>query len=415
METKVKWAPGILSQNRKRLNSMRKTRLSLNRRTVDPNWNTTGWRAHLRKHLMSNQFMNESIIDKLLYFIASVDMTFSAFVGCCVDGVLKDLIIEAGINYFSDNGGDITNALRDYVDNNYENYELLKMRLYEVKDSEVDGKDENVLDLASLENEMLDIVSDIDNIEIVDPDLMEKEHGDLSDIDLSIDEEIDNLNEEFDHTIEYPGIHSNIEDYFQISDTILGKGEFGTVKQGTDKNTGEEVAIKVISKSQLQDIPVLQNEIDILRRCKHPHIVELKSVFETHSNLYIVMELVKGGELYDEIIERNYFTEQDAANIMRQVLEALAYIHSNGIIHRDLKLENLLLSNKKASGNDLIVKLADFGLSRIYRGQIVRTACGTPFYVAPEVLLGTGYGTEVDMWSAGVMLYILFFQLFSLR
>ena len=119
------------------------------------------------------------------------------------------------------------------------------------------------------------------------------------------------------------------------------------------------------------------------------------------------MELVRGGELYDEILARNQFTEQDAANIMKQVFEALAYIHSNGIIHRDLKLENLLLVNKNASGDELIVKLADFGLSRIYRGQIVRTACGTPFYVAPEVLLGTGYGTEVEMWSAGVMLFIL--------
>jgi len=115
------------------------------------------------------------------------------------------------------------------------------------------------------------------------------------------------------------------------------------------------------------------------------------------------MELMEGGELYEEIVKRKTFTEADAAELIRQLCEALAYLHERGIVHRDLKLENLLLKKK----GSLEIKLADFGLSKLYSGQALQTACGTPFYVAPDVLLGTGYGPAVDMWSVGVLLYVL--------
>jgi len=129
----------------------------------------------------------------------------------------------------------------------------------------------------------------------------------------------------------------------------------------------------------------------------------MKAIFDTEDTLFIVMELMEGGELYDEIVKRKTFTEADAATIVKQLCEALQYLHKRGIVHRDLKLENLLL--KKKGG--LEIKLADFGLSKLYSGQALQTACGTPFYVAPDVLLGSGYGPEVDMWSVGVLLYVL--------
>jgi len=224
-------------------------------------------------------------------------------------------------------------------------------------------------------------------------------------LESSEEEKIKNKNKE--NTLDIPGVNDLLENHYELLDLVLGKGEFGVVKMGKDKKTSEEVAVKVIDKHNIKDTPILQNEIDILRRCNHTHIVQLKAVFETKDFIYIVIELVRGGELYEEIIRRNSFSEKDASYIFRQIVDALSYLHENGIIHRDLKLENLLLVNKNAKGKDIIVKLADFGLSRIYQGQMVKTACGTPFYVAPEVLLGTGYGPEVDMWSSGVMLYIL--------
>jgi serine/threonine protein kinase len=164
------------------------------------------------------------------------------------------------------------------------------------------------------------------------------------------------------------------------------------------------VAVKIIDKSKVEESPqLLQNEIDIMAKVNHPHVVGLRAVFDTPSTLFIVMELVQGGELYELIVERKTFSEKDTSHIMGQVFSALEYLHEIGIVHRDLKLENMLLNDKKV----LSVKVADFGLSKLYSGQALQTACGTPFYVAPDILLGTGYGPEVDMWACGVLLYIL--------
>lgn len=184
----------------------------------------------------------------------------------------------------------------------------------------------------------------------------------------------------------------------------LCSGFFATVKVGIDKKTNEKVAVKIIDKSKVEESPqLLQNEIDIMAKVNHPHVVGLKAVFDTPATLFIVMELVQGGELYEMIVERKTFSEKDTAHIMGQVFSALEYLHGIGIVHRDLKLENMLLNDKK----NLEVKVADFGLSKLYSGQALQTACGTPFYVAPDILLGTGYGPEVDMWACGVLLYIL--------
>jgi len=195
----------------------------------------------------------------------------------------------------------------------------------------------------------------------------------------------------------------DIDKYYEVTSQVLGQGYFAIVKVGIDKKTSEKVAVKAVNKSLVEKEETLGNEIDILGSIEHPSVVSMKAIFDTDDTLFIVMELMDGGELYDEIVKRKTFTEHDASVIVRQLCEALQYLHKRGIVHRDLKLENLLL--KKKGG--LEIKLADFGLSKLYSGQALQTACGTPFYVAPDVLLGSGYGPEVDMWSVGVLLYVL--------
>merc|ERR1712137_956515 len=130
--------------------------------------------------------------------------------------------------------------------------------------------------------------------------------------------------------------------------------------------------------------------MQVLESVKHPNIIELKEVFETDEMLYIVTEVVTGGELFDRIVNKGSYTEKDAASLVRKFLEAL---------------ENLLLKSKD---NDTDIKLADFGLSKIVGQEVLmQTACGTPGYVAPEILQAKGYGKEVDLWSVGVITYIL--------
>jgi calcium/calmodulin-dependent protein kinase I len=197
----------------------------------------------------------------------------------------------------------------------------------------------------------------------------------------------------------------SIEEYYEITDEVLGEGFFAVVKLGYDKESRERVAIKLINKELVEREETLDNEIDILRSIDHPNVVSMRAIFDTDDILFIVMDLMEGGELYNEIVKRKAFTEADASYIMRQVFDALKYLHSQEpvIVHRDLKLENLLLVRP----DSLDIKLADFGLSRIYSGKKLQTACGTPFYVAPEIVFGTGYGPGVDMWAAGVLLYVL--------
>jgi calcium/calmodulin-dependent protein kinase I len=171
--------------------------------------------------------------------------------------------------------------------------------------------------------------------------------------------------------------------------------------------SGEIFAAKVISKSKLktEDLGRLEVELAVLQQVDHPNIISLKEVFETNHMLYIVTELVTGGELFDRIVSRGSYTERDAAGLVKKLIEAIAYLHTRGIVHRDIKPENLLLST---ANEDTQVKIADFGLSKILGDSVMmQTACGTPGYVAPEILASKGYGKEVDMWSIGVVTYIL--------
>jgi len=187
----------------------------------------------------------------------------------------------------------------------------------------------------------------------------------------------------------------------------LGKGAFSVVHLAVHKKTGDKVAVKIIDKTIATaeaDERRLKNEVDILKKVRHPNIIALIDIFETDSNLYLIMELVTGGELFDKIVEKGQYTERDAAGIVNKMLSAVEYLHNNNIAHRDLKPENLLLK----AGDDTGVMLSDFGLSKIV-GENARleTACGTPYYVAPEVLSASGYDLEVDLWSVGVITYLL--------
>jgi len=192
---------------------------------------------------------------------------------------------------------------------------------------------------------------------------------------------------------------------------VLGTGNFATVRLGVDRKTGQKYAIKVIDKKKMSITSKrkdsLMDEVNVLTKVHHDNIISIKEVFETQKNLYLVLELVTGGELFDKIIEEKKFTENACRYVLKQLCDAVLYLHSKGIAHRDLKPENILLSTQ----GSYCIKISDFGLSRaLDEGTFMKTMCGTPQYVAPEVLTKgerEGYGKSVDLWSIGVILYIL--------
>lgn len=188
---------------------------------------------------------------------------------------------------------------------------------------------------------------------------------------------------------------------------IIGRGAFSEVRNCTRLSDGELLAAKVISKSKMtsEDMSLLSNEIAILNSLDHPNIISLVEFIDETSHLYIVTELVAGGELFDRIVRKEHYSEKDARNLVRVFLETMVYLHKRNIVHRDLKPENLLLLSDK---NDTDIKIADFGLSKRVKDLTGNDpACGTPGYVAPEILQGKAYGTEVDIWAIGVIMYIL--------
>lgn len=142
-----------------------------------------------------------------------------------------------------------------------------------------------------------------------------------------------------------------------------------------------------------------------MKKVSHQNVLKLHEIYEDQSRVFIVMELVEGSELFDRIVDKGYYTEKNATNIVKQILSAVAYLHDIGIAHRDLKPENLLCSG---IDEDEIVKIADFGLSKIFSDEEeLMTSCGTPGYVAPEVLMCESYDKSVDMWGIGIITYIL--------
>lgn len=191
---------------------------------------------------------------------------------------------------------------------------------------------------------------------------------------------------------------------------VLGKGTFGTTVRATNKATKEIVAVKVISKRKLtspDEIEDCRREVEIMHHLSgHPNVVSLKGVYEDKQNVSLVMEVCTGGELFDNIIKRQHYSEKEAAAMIRTIVGVVAHCHNMGVIHRDLKPENFLLIDRKTDVASAL-KATDFGLSVFFQeGQAFTDIVGSAYYVAPEVLK-RNYGKEADIWSCGVMLYIL--------
>ncbi|NP_001084190.1 calcium/calmodulin dependent protein kinase ID S homeolog [Xenopus laevis] len=197
----------------------------------------------------------------------------------------------------------------------------------------------------------------------------------------------------------------DIKRMFQFKE-VLGTGAFSEVVLAEEKATGKLFAVKCIPKKALKGKESsIENEIAVLRKIKHENIVALEDIYESPSHLYLVMQLVSGGELFDRIVEKGFYTEKDASTLIRQVLDAVSYLHRLGIVHRDLKPENLLYFSQVEESK---IMISDFGLSKMEgKGDVMSTACGTPGYVAPEVLAQKPYSKAVDCWSIGVIAYIL--------
>ncbi|XP_033470762.2 calcium/calmodulin-dependent protein kinase type 1D [Epinephelus lanceolatus] len=199
-----------------------------------------------------------------------------------------------------------------------------------------------------------------------------------------------------------------VDDIKKIFDfkEVLGTGAFSEVVLAQEKLTGRMFAVKCIPKKALKGKESsIENEIAVLRKIKHENIVALEDIYESPDHLYLIMQLVSGGELFDRIVEKGFYTEKDASTLIRQVLDAVNYLHKMGIVHRDLKPENLLYFNPQDESK---IMISDFGLSKMEgSGDVMSTACGTPGYVAPEVLAQKPYSKAVDCWSIGVIAYIL--------
>ncbi|KAK3254710.1 hypothetical protein CYMTET_36083 [Cymbomonas tetramitiformis] len=206
-----------------------------------------------------------------------------------------------------------------------------------------------------------------------------------------------------------PGL---IKEKYKVGKTI-GTGGFAVVKLGRHKEENKDYAIKIMglppgdtpdSKLEREDI---FKEITLLSSIDHPHVINLKEYFVEGNKVYLVTELLTGGELLDAVLDRGTYSEADARACFLQLLKGIEYLHSKNIVHRDLKLENLILAQK---GDLTNIKIADFGLAKRAAEAALQSVCGTPQYVAPEVITTTredAYTAAVDMWSAGIVLFIL--------
>lgn len=189
----------------------------------------------------------------------------------------------------------------------------------------------------------------------------------------------------------------------------LGEGNFGKVKLAKNIETGQPFAVKILEKNRIIDLKItdqIKREIATLKLLKHPNVVRLHEVLASKSKIYMVLEYVTGGELFDRIASKGKLPEAAGRKMFQQLIDGVSYCHNKGVFHRDLKLENVLVD---AKGN---IKISDFGLSALpqhFRDDgLLHTTCGSPNYVAPEILSNRGYdGATSDIWSCGVILYVI--------
>ncbi|KAL7495893.1 hypothetical protein ACHAWT_006561 [Skeletonema menzelii] len=210
----------------------------------------------------------------------------------------------------------------------------------------------------------------------------------------------------------YPimGRPSNILNDYIVFPTVLGTGHYGTVRECLHRQTGQQYAVKSIEKAKIQRLDHLRREVDLLASVEHSAVMRLVNVYEDINYVHIVTEKCSGGELFDKIIDRTTddgcFDEQSAARILKSLLEAVAYLHANGIVHRDIKPENILFETQD---EDSPIKLIDFGLSRRHVQGMepnLSNPVGTAYYMSPE-LLKCNYSAPTDIWSTGIIAYIL--------
>ncbi|XP_023214969.1 serine/threonine-protein kinase Chk2-like isoform X2 [Centruroides sculpturatus] len=218
------------------------------------------------------------------------------------------------------------------------------------------------------------------------------------------------MDEKAEENSQYP---VQITNKYTVS-TMLGRGTCGEVRLIFEKGTCYRYALKIISKktfSSSNNEAILKrnimNEVNVLRSLDHPCIVKVEDVIDTEDTLYIVLELVEGGELFDRVVSVDHFDEPTAKLLFYQMVVAVKYLHDQEITHRDLKPENILLSGEE---NETVIKVTDFGLSKFVNEQtMLKTFCGTPTYLAPEIIVSAGSGSytkAIDCWSLGVILYI---------
>ncbi|CAL8263925.1 unnamed protein product [Arctogadus glacialis] len=199
------------------------------------------------------------------------------------------------------------------------------------------------------------------------------------------------------HTAQYVGP-------YRLEKT-LGKGQTGLVKLGVHCITAQKVAIKIVNREKLSESVLMkvEREIAILKLIEHPHVLKLHDVYENNRYLYLVLEHVSGGELFDYLVKKGRLTPKEARRFFRQIISALDFCHNHSICHRDLKPENLLLDEKNN------IRIADFGMASLQVGdRLLETSCGSPHYACPEVIRGEKYdGRRADVWSCGVILFAL--------
>lgn len=199
------------------------------------------------------------------------------------------------------------------------------------------------------------------------------------------------------------------KDNYEVLDT-LGFGAHCEVRYCKRYSDEKEFAVKIIKVKKLtvKERVAIEREIQILTDLRHPQIIEVEEVYVSSKSVYLVMEYMEGGELFDRIVKRDKFSESEVVNFVKQIAEAIGYLHEQGIAHRDLKPENILLPSHESDD----IKVGDFGLAKPF-GEMwgetfsLKTCAGTPQYTAPEVLSNDSYGPEVDIWSLGVILFIL--------
>lgn len=202
-----------------------------------------------------------------------------------------------------------------------------------------------------------------------------------------------------------------ITDYYTLGKT-LGTGQYGAAYEAVSNSNGMDVAVKVINKSRFRSSDIayqfdsMRSEIGIMRTVDHPNIIKLHDVFETENDLYLVMELCRGGELFDRIKERRQYSEKEAQDVLRQICEGVNVLHERKIAHCDLKPDNFLFVSKDPASP---LKIIDFGMSKsLRRREYLKHLRGTPYYIAPEVLSGQ-YSECCDMWSIGVVMFVMLF------